>query len=210
MASTTRDRLVAAAIEVIEASGEQAVKVRDIAARAGVTEPSIYHYFGDRDGLICEAQAVRFGQGQREVLEEFAAAAMRCRSAQEFLDLVRASLEVSYTLESAPRRFARVNVLGSAESRPGLLERLAVQQRAANALLAEAVSVAQARGFVRPDLDCEMFAAWVVGMTTGRIFIEIDPETAGSSEWNAIAIDAALSVMGHPPGGLGAWGAGGG
>lgn len=205
MEPTTRDRLLAAAIEVIEADGEQSVRVRDIAAAAGVTEAPLYHYFGDRDGLISEAQALRYGQGQIEVIEEFAAAAVRCRSAEEFLAVVRSSLEEVYQPARAPRRAARVNVLGSAVSRPELWERLADQQAAANAMLADVVSIAQARGFVRPDFDANMFAVWVLGMGTGRVLLELDPDAAGSTEWNSIAIDAALAVMGHPPEGLGTW-----
>lgn len=198
MPSDTRERLIEAAVNVIATHGEQAIKVRDIAAQAGVTEPSIYHYFGDRNGLIIEAQAARYGAGQRAVAETFVAAANRCRTAAEFVALVRTSLDAAHQAASAHRRFTRVNVLGSAEARPELVEKLAAQQREANAVLGEALSVAQTRGFVRPDLDCEMAAAWVIGATTGRILIELDPDTADSAVWNTIAADAVLAVLGHP------------
>jgi AcrR family transcriptional regulator len=205
VATTTRDRLLEAAIAVIEADGEQAVKVHDIATRAGVTEPSIYHYFGDRNGLIEHAQAIRFGQGQRKILEDFASAAARCRNADQFLALVRSLLVASYDSQGAQRRLARVNVIGSAAARPSLTKQLANQQQLSNELLGEALAIAQVRGFIRPDLNCEMFAAWVIGMGTGRILIELDPATQGSPEWNALAVDAVLALLGHPPESLTDW-----
>ena len=86
---STRDRLIDAAIEIIESDGEQAVKVREVASRAGVTEPSLYHFFGDRNGLIEEAQAERFRRNQMDVLSGFATAILECESREEFVELVR-------------------------------------------------------------------------------------------------------------------------
>jgi AcrR family transcriptional regulator len=205
MTRTTRQRLVDAAVAVIEADGEQAIKVRDIAARAGVTEPSIYHYFGDRNGLIIEAQAARFAKDQRQAAGDFVALAARARNQTEFLDLVRRVVDDAHQSSVAFRRFARVNVLGSAEARPELMERLAHQQRQANQVLGDALSIAQARGFIRPDLDCEMFAAWIIGMTTGRVLIEIDPDHADSESWNDMAMESVMAVLGHPPASLSRW-----
>jgi AcrR family transcriptional regulator len=196
---TTRQRLLEAAIEVIEVGGEGALRVRDIAAKANVTEPSIYHFFGDRNGLIEQAQAVRFGRGQTDALESFVTGVRSCGTKAEFIKLVRTALTASFNTSSAGRRFARVNVLGSAQSRPELVKHLAGQQRDLNRLLGDALRDAQERGFMRSNVDCDIFAVWVIGMTTGRLFIEIDPELAESQEWNALAIDSVLAAMGHAP-----------
>ncbi|NED93539.1 helix-turn-helix transcriptional regulator, partial [Streptomyces sp. SID11233] len=44
-----RERIVAAATELLEESGREAVTTRAVAARAGVQAPAIYRLFGDKD-----------------------------------------------------------------------------------------------------------------------------------------------------------------
>ena len=205
MRTATRELLLEAAIEVIESEGEQAVKVRDIATRAGVTEPSLYHFFGDRNGLIEEAQAVRFGRGQMDVLAGFANAILDCRSREEFVELVRTAFTNALQPARAPQRFTRVNVLGSIQGRPNLQERLADYQRETNKVVGDALRVAQKLGFVRPDLDCYVLAVWTVGLATGRVLIEIDPTLVDGDAWNHLAVEALLAATGNPPDELGDW-----
>jgi AcrR family transcriptional regulator len=51
----TRRRLVGTTRDLIAERGVDAVELADIAARAGLTVPSLYHYFRDRWSLILEA-----------------------------------------------------------------------------------------------------------------------------------------------------------
>jgi len=51
----TRRRLVEITRDLIAERGVDAVELADIAARAGLTVPSLYHYFRDRWSLILEA-----------------------------------------------------------------------------------------------------------------------------------------------------------
>lgn len=47
-----KDRLIDAAMELVAGSGGQPVSTRQITERAGVTAPTLYHHFGDKDGLM--------------------------------------------------------------------------------------------------------------------------------------------------------------
>ncbi|WP_069713422.1 TetR/AcrR family transcriptional regulator [Curtobacterium sp. ER1/6] len=47
-----RDRVVAAAAELLREDGADAVTTRAVAGRAGVQAPTIYRLFGDKDGLL--------------------------------------------------------------------------------------------------------------------------------------------------------------
>jgi AcrR family transcriptional regulator len=50
--SSPRERLLQAAVELVAASGGNPVSTRQITERAGVTAPTLYHHFGDKDGLM--------------------------------------------------------------------------------------------------------------------------------------------------------------
>jgi len=47
-----RARIIAAALELLEQGGQDAVSTRAVSAAAGVQPPTIYRFFGDKDGLL--------------------------------------------------------------------------------------------------------------------------------------------------------------
>ena len=57
-----RDRLVYAALDLIEAEGERGFSTRAACDRASVTAPTLYHHFKDADGLINAAVMLAFEQ----------------------------------------------------------------------------------------------------------------------------------------------------
>ncbi len=192
----TQTRLLEAAIAVIAEHGEQAIKVRDIASSADVTEPSVYHFFGSRDGLIAAAQAERFSRDQEPILFAFVEAVRECRTKRDFTKTVRNHLEQAYDPARSDVRAMRVNVLGSSHGRPDLERRLADEQRKINRVLAEAFRHAQSKGWIETNLDVEIVSAWIVGQITSRRFIEIDPAQAHSPAWDQMSIRAVFSVLG--------------
>ena len=56
----TRDALVAAALKVLERDGEAQFSTRAVCAIADVTAPTLYHHFGNADGLLSAAIAAAF------------------------------------------------------------------------------------------------------------------------------------------------------
>jgi AcrR family transcriptional regulator len=53
--AATRRRLIEAAIELADEGGYDAVTVRSVAARAGLSAPTAYQYFGSKDHLLVDA-----------------------------------------------------------------------------------------------------------------------------------------------------------
>jgi AcrR family transcriptional regulator len=59
---STRGVLVAAALEVLERDGEARFSTRAVCAIAEVSAPTLYHHFGNADGLLSAALAEAFQQ----------------------------------------------------------------------------------------------------------------------------------------------------
>jgi len=202
VANDTRRRLLEETIAVLAAGGEQAVRIRDIARRAGVAEPSIYHFFGDRNGLIEAAQEVRYGRDQTDLFDVFDAAVSVCPSQEAFVEVVRRTLVAVFDPARAPKRMTRVSALGASEQRSALRARLAEQQWEANRRLGATFTVAQGRGFVAADRDPHAIAAWIVGMVTGRVLIELGDPGFDPAGWDRIATTATLAALGIDDGNL--------
>jgi AcrR family transcriptional regulator len=58
----TRKTLVAAALKVLEQEGEAQFSTRAVCAIANVTAPTLYHHFGNADGLLSAAMTEAFAQ----------------------------------------------------------------------------------------------------------------------------------------------------
>jgi AcrR family transcriptional regulator len=48
----TEEQILSAAASLLEAGGAEAVTTRAVCEAAGVTAPTLYHHFGDKDGLL--------------------------------------------------------------------------------------------------------------------------------------------------------------
>jgi AcrR family transcriptional regulator len=193
--SASARRVLEATIEAIDAGGESAVRVQEIADAAGVQIPILYRYFGNREGMIQAAQVERLGRDlDRELLEVKAVVGSATSAAQfrALLDIILASLD---TIERRDLRWKRINVIGSTYGRPGLAATVAKLQFRAVLGIADALRRPQANGWLREDLDLEAFASWFAGQTLGRILIELGDSEINESAWNAISADAVRHVL---------------
>ena len=194
----TRERLLKATAAVIDKGGESAVRIRDITKACTITAPSIYHFFGSREGLIDAAQAYRFSRGQRELSLAFSTALYKCRSKKDLTELAHRFLDLMFATERRATRNSRLNVLGNAIYRPELSKELAVAQDLSNKIVGEPLRFAQAKGWVRDDFDPEMFAAWLNGVVNSRRLIEMGGNHPHGSEWDVIAKRSICLVLGIP------------
>ena len=194
----TRERLLKATAAVIDKGGESAVRIRDITKACTITAPSIYHFFGSREGLIDAAQAYRFSRGQRELGLAFSTALYKCRSKKDLTELAHRFLDLMFAPERRATRNSRLNVLGNAIYRPELSKELAVAQDLSNKIVGDPLRYAQAKGWVRDDFNPEMFAAWLNGVVNSRRLIEMGSNHPHGSEWDVIAKRSICLVLGIP------------
>lgn len=195
--ANVREKLLEAAIAVVDESGVEGIRVREIAAAADVREPSVYHYFGSREGLVEAVEAARFKRDLTEVASLFYSAVNECTSAEDYVALCRRVVSATAATDRASVRAVRASVFGSAQSRPALAALIAEAELELDRRLADGFEVAKERGWVRPDLDSLTTAAWINGMVNGRIILEMNPEAYSSQTWTQTTSDAVLFAMGY-------------
>ena len=196
--NTTRERLLKATAAAIDKGGEGAVRIRDLTKSCNITAPSIYHFFGSREGLIDAAQAFRFSRGQLQLGNAFASAIHQCKNKTQFVELAHRFLATMFALDRRAVRNTRLNVLGNAVNRPDLSKELAQVQEESNVVVGEALLYAQSKGWVRDDFNTEMFAAWLVGMVNSRRLIEMNGNHPLGEEWDVIAKRSICMTIGIP------------
>lgn len=171
---SARQRIVEAAVRAIDEGGEAAVRISTVAREAGVTQGMISYYFGGREGLIQEAQMLRFSSVVNDdikALEKKARETTDVQDLREFLALVTRQI---VTIDRASARATRLMAIGAALPRPDLLDVIADAQSTLVDELEKVILIGQARDLVRKDRDPRALAVFIMSYNTGLVVADID------------------------------------
>jgi AcrR family transcriptional regulator len=191
----TRERLIEAAVELIEERGVSRLRLREVAEKVGIQEPSIYAFFASRDDLVVEASAARYQRGLLDLPAVFARLVETATTLEEFRAAVTTVLSATFAEERVPFRWARIGVLELARTRPKLAARILRAQQEADELLGTTLRAAAQRGWVRDDVDPVTLSRWIIGLVNARVFLELDPQQQGSADWDRLTTEALLRIM---------------
>lgn len=157
----TRDRLLAAAVEVFVEQGYEGARLQDIARAAGLTTGAIYANFRGKDELLFAAIGARADVEMDALLAEAQARAPR------------ALLELLGDRLMAPRRQPPLLIDAISAARRDdalakvLRDRLGVRER----FLVEIVERAKRDGAIDPTLDSDTFARFGLTLAMGALVL---------------------------------------
>lgn len=196
--SSVKQTILELAISTIDEFGETGVRVSQIVEAAGVTIPTLYHYFGSREGLIEEAQAERFIRILRADIDVFLAQLETCETRA---DLEQALANLVQALELPDRalmRWQRLNALGATYARPSLAERITKAHDELATRTALALVPFQQKGIIRQDIDLRAVVAWYNGAVLGKNLVQIGNSDIDQAEWDRILVMATHAVLFGP------------
>ena len=190
----TRAKLLNATIMAIDAGGEVSVRVSNVASAVGVREPSVYHFFKNREALVEAAQIERYRRSYSEMMVPFEAAALMSDSWDDFERSVRKIFAAVYAPDRAQLRSIRKNVMGAAQSSPAIAAAVIEINHETAESLARVMTFGQEKGWVTKDLDAMALAYWGIGQINGRVMAEMNPSQVDLDAWNKVSIEAVLGV----------------
>lgn len=183
---TTRELVIDVVLELLEHGGEAAVRIDDVRDRSGVSIGSLYHHFGDRDGLIVAAQLRRFARYAEAEIAALSTIVERAADVVEFRRAVRQlTLHTASDLRVA-ERWGRIGVLGSTVGRPALLHEVRIVQTRLTDELQAIVAQGQARGFFRSDLDARAIALFIEAYSLGLALNDVDERPVSERAWEQV------------------------
>lgn len=185
--SDTRTRILEAAMSVIEDTGEGALRVQKIAESVGVREPSVYHFFKNREELVEAAHIERYRRSHLEMVRPFQAGAALADNAEDFRRIVKKILSLVYSAEREDIRSTRMSVLGAAQTSPKIAEAIRQINFEVFSKVAEVFATAQEKNWIRKEVDPLAAAYWINGQILGRVMAEMDKERVDLDKWNQIS-----------------------
>jgi AcrR family transcriptional regulator len=193
--SDTRTRILEAAMSVIEDTGEGALRVQKIAESVGVREPSVYHFFKNREELVEAAHVERYRRSHLEMVKPLQAGAALADNAEDFRRIVKKVLSLVYTAEREHIRSTRMSVLVAAQTSPTIAEAIRQINFEVSSRLAEVFLTAQEKNWIRKEVDPLAAAYWVNGQILGRVMAEMDKDRVDLDKWNQISETAVLYFL---------------
>lgn len=174
---TTRDRLIAAAIEVFLSDGYEGARVHDVARAAGMTTGAIYANYRGKADLLFDAIRDRTDTELDALLE--AAPAYETRELLGVLGdrLVQPRRQPSLLLDAiaAARRDDTLAEL--------LRERFGERERA----VARLVDQGTRDGAIDPELDTDVFARFCVTLAVGALAVRsLELEPPVPERWHSL------------------------
>ena len=191
----TRTKLLDATIDAIDSGGEISVRVSTVAAAVGLREPSVYHFFKNREALVEAAQIKRYRRSNEEMMAPFEAATQTAKTRVDFENAVRKIFAAVYTPERAELRSSRMNVMGAAQTSPTIAAAvIEINQETAESL-AKVLIFGQEKGWVTKALDVMALSYWGIGQINSRVMAEMNPSHVDLDAWNKVSIEAVLAAF---------------
>jgi AcrR family transcriptional regulator len=185
--SDTRTRILEAVMLAISENGEGAIRVQKIAESVGVREPSVYHFFKNREELVEAAHIERYRRSHLEMVRPFQAGAALADNAEDFRRIVKKILSLVYSAEREDIRSIRMSVLGAAQTSPKIAEAIRQINFEVSSKVAEVFATAQEKNWIRKEVDPLAAAYWINGQILGRVMAEMDKERVDLDKWNQIS-----------------------
>jgi len=189
MASDTRDTLVAVAAQLLDEGGPEAVTLREVGHRAGVSHNAPYKHFADKEALLAAVAAGELARRTASLYATRASAEARGLPPQE---AVRAAMRgyVAWAVEF-PQRFRLVFGSWSKDS-----DELAAAAGAARDLLVDMVAEAQRAGRL-PAADPERLASLLLAVTHGAVDLALAGHLSPDGKGRATPEDLAEDLFGY-------------
>jgi AcrR family transcriptional regulator len=192
---TTRERILEAAVTTINESGEEALRVVEVASMAGVTQGMVTYHFRTRSQLVTEAHLRRYGDSMADDVSIAAAGMDNVETREELQQLVRALTAGLLDPARNPARLARAGVIAYSVNAPDLAEHL----RHAHTTLIDELSLvmtkAQSAGLVRTDLAPRAIATMVAAYSFGLVLTDLDDHAPSTDEVAEVINSMVFSIF---------------
>ena len=192
----TEKLILMAAVALVDEHGEAGLRISDLVEASGRSVGSIYHFFGNREGVVEAVRVHRFHPSWDEDLAAMRMVNDHVESLDQLLDAVERLQTEFVQSERSDVLWHRVAAIGSAQSRPSLRAVLAQKQREQTAAFEEMIRSLQAKGIAGASIDVHATAVFLQAFTFGRTLSILDGTDSLSPEaWSRTARRAVEAVL---------------
>jgi AcrR family transcriptional regulator len=169
-----------------------AILVDDVLMISGVSRGSLYHHFGDFESLIQATLISRFSANVESDGKAVWNAAESAKSKEDYWQRIRTLSALTQVSDRAPIRAERARLISMASLGGQFATSLAVEQDRLTQVMADAISFAQDKGWVAPNLSPRAISLFLQAYSLGRAVDDIAETHIPNQEWVEL-IDTVLA-----------------
>jgi AcrR family transcriptional regulator len=173
---------------VLTEDGFDRFNVQRVLDGAGVSRATLYNHFADVDTLIEAALVATFSQETDLYRSRLAGIVGNAPDRAAFKEALRSHV-TDFSRLPAIVRLRRTHTIALAATRPNLAASITAIQDQITQTWSDTIREAQARGFVRSDLDPHATAVMVLSLTIGRIVDDAASNRIGDERWASALFD---------------------
>ena len=186
----TIEKLLEVTINELDRVGLAEVDIESLLRKSKISKGSLYHHFGNKNGLLAAAEAQQFMKYLKREGETFRKLIEDCKSKQKFIDLVAAVMKITRLEANIDFRKKRVRAIAMSFNDENLAQVLKNAQIEVTEYLAASFQIAKDRGWVKPDTDLMALSYWTQGVFIGHIMLDITEQTEHEEAWGQVAFEA--------------------
>ncbi len=192
-----RDKLLAATEQLALSSHPERIALTDVMEAADVARATVYHHFGDLEGLVGAATLRLYCRNMRDDLAAIEQVIEGATNVNEFADQMRLITGIATGEERRQYRLLRASCIDYARDRPVLAQQLADIQTSLTDDLAKAMAKAQRKVLIRKDLDPRALAVFIQAYSLGKLVDDVAGLHTSAGAWgyliDALVIKPALA-----------------
>ena len=191
----TKLKLITTVATMLDELDVSDIQVEQVLERSGISKGSLYHHFVDFAHLIEAAQIHRFVRMVDRSIDSLATVLAQSTSKEQMREGLRRVTEATQRAERAPSRFERARALALAEHQPRMRAAMAQEQARLTSAIADICRDAQAKGWIRPDLDPQVVSVFIQAYTLGKVVDDIVTEPMDHLGWIKLIDDVVVRVL---------------
>jgi len=168
----TRQHILKCAQAELEEYGPIKFNILRVIEESGVSRSSMYHHFGDRDGIIAAVEVERLIAEVRLSNEMLRLLVMSASSGEKVFESLEHALMFASMPEGRRSRAHRIAVIAAAQNIPQLQTSLVENQIFGDQYLTETLEIAQSQGMIEMTQPAVHIARFVASIFIGRITVD--------------------------------------
>jgi AcrR family transcriptional regulator len=191
----TISKIVEFAAKELDEVGAVQFNLDRVIEKSGVSRGSIYHHFGDRDGLIVAVEVSEIVQiltsGNERIRRLFTEAA----SGEEIIQGIESALRAGNQGRGPKYRRRRIASLATAQHSPAIAQALAEVQVSETSYFEETLRMGADKGFIQPREPLVGTADVIQSLLVGRILVDILNDDERDETWVLAATEVFRALL---------------
>lgn len=191
----TAQRILQYAIEEMDETGPARFSLDRVIERSKISRGSIYHHYGNREGLILAVELHRLQSALLNNDQQARVLMEKIETPEEAFAIIELGIRSAALPAQREIRLQRVASFAASQHAPAIRDALIRLQLGAEREFAETLRLARKKGFIDPVEPIEGVANFIQSFLFGRLLVDILDNPEADNSWHEAAMASLRALL---------------